>query len=391
MRRMSRPCPNCGNQLAEDSKFCTQCGTPAPQGDAPQTASAGRSPQRQDDAPKPASESQSQTRQDAAPETAGEGGSRYRRLLSDSADRLTDPSNQRFLKVDPSGGFLAVVAPILVWSAAAAILTWAIIGLLSLRFDLGFINLPDLLFSMLIIVGIMLSIAANSYVVYSYRGRSGPLWQALSYLPVIWAVLLSVGLGIMIWQVWTDFAGGPNELRRVMFSLIGIGVCGTYSGYLSLVVVGPDRIYLVVRRVIYVLTAIIAVEILDALWWAAGDLSGKEIGAHFIRAGWTAAVCVVVSAIIAVFMAQVRARKQRIGVLVTYVVLGLTGFTIAVYSLWGTFPPGALRFIHGGIVIVSITTIGLLLVQHFHRNKDTRSLTADGGERSDQPSSPMVP
>ena len=90
-------------------------------------------------------------------------------------------------------------------------------------------------------------------------------------------------------------------------------------------------------------------------------------------------------------MAQVRTSKQRIAVLVTYLVLGLTGFTIAVWSLWDTFPPGALRFIHGGIVIVSITTIGLLLVQHFHRNKDTRSLTADGGERSDQPSSPMVP
>ena len=47
-------------------------------------------------------------------------------------------------------------------------------------------------------------------------------------------------------------------------------------------------------RVMYVLTAIIAVEILDALWWAAGHLSGAEIGVHFIRAGWTAAICVFV-------------------------------------------------------------------------------------------------
>ncbi len=345
---MNEHCSNCGNQLAEDAKFCPQCGTSIPQDDAPETASEG---------------------------TASEGRGRYR----------------RFLKIDTSGGFLEIVAPILIWSAAVGVLTWAIIGLLSLRFDLGFIDLPDLLFSMLIIVGIMLSVAANSYLIYSYRGRSGPLWQALSYLPTIWAALLSVGLLIMIWQVWTDFAGGPNELRRAMFSLIGIGLCGTYAGYLSLVVIGPDRIYHVIRRVMYVLTAIIAVEILDALWWAAGHLSGAEIGVHFIRAGWTAAICVFVYAIIAVFMAQVRTSKQRIAVLVTYLVLGLTGFTIAVWSLWGTFPAGAIRFVHGGIVIVSITTIGLLLVQHFHRNKDTRGLSAGGAEGSGQPSPSMVP
>ena len=381
MRRISRDCPNCGSEIDEDAKFCTRCGTPIPQGDAREPSSAGRRQPRQDGAPEPAGESQSQQRQDDVPETASEG-----RRESEDRGRY-----QRILRVDPSGGFLAVVAPILIWSGAVSVLTWAIIGLLSLRFDLGFIDLPDLLFSMLIVVGIMVSVAANSYLVYSHRSRDGALWQALSYLPMLWAALLSTGLTIMIWQVWSDFAGGPNELRRVMFSLIGIGLCGTYAGYLSLVVVGPDRIYHVVRRVIYVLTAIIAVEILDALWWATGHLSGKEIGAHFIRAGWTAAICVVVFAVIAVLMAQVRARKQRIAVLVTYLVLGLTGFTIAVWTLWGTFDAGALRFIHGGIVIVSITTIGLLLVQHFHKHKDTSSVETGGGEPSGQPSPPMAP
>ena len=353
---MNGHCSDCGSQLAEDAKFCMRCGTPVPEDAAPDTASAGESRPHTDD----------------APATAGEGRSSYR----------------RFLKIDTSGGFLEIVAPILIWSAAVGVLTWATIGLLSLRFDLAFINLADLLFSMLIIVGVMLSVAANSYLVHSHQGRDGALWPALSYLPMIWAALLSVGLLIMIWQVWTDFAGGPNELRRAMFSLIGVGLCGTYAGFLSLVVIGPDRIYHVVRRVVYVLTAIIAVEILDALWWAAGHLSGAEIGVHFIRAGWTAAICVVVYAIIAVFTAQVKARKQRIAVLVTYLVLGLTGFTIAVWSLWGTFPAGAIRFIHGGIVIVSITTIGLLLVQHFHRNKAIRNLPAGSQDSQAQPSPP---
>ena len=208
---MNRHCSNCGTQLAEDAKFCMRCGAPVSEDATPVAASAGESRPRPDD----------------APEATGEDRSKYR----------------RFLKIDTSGGFLEIVAPILIWSAAVGVLTWTTIGLLSLRFDLAFINLPDLLFSMLIIVGIMLSVAANSYLVHSYQGRDGALWPALSYLPMIWAALLSVGLLIMIWQVWTDFAGGPNELRRAMFSLIGVGLCGTYAGYLSLVVIGPDRIY----------------------------------------------------------------------------------------------------------------------------------------------------
>ena len=55
---------------------------------------------------------------------------------------------------------------------------------------------------------------------------------------------------------------------------------------------------------VYVLMiAIIAVEILDALWWGTGHLSGAEIGVHFVRAGSTAAICVFVYSIIAVFLA----------------------------------------------------------------------------------------
>ena len=99
-------------------------------------------------------------------------------------------------------------------------------------------------------------------------------------------------------------------------------------------------------------------------------LTGAEIGTHFVRAGWTAFSCVVVYSIIAFFMAQARAKKLQISMLVAYLVLGVIGFTIAVGALWDTFPPGAIRFVHGAIVIVTVATIGLLMVQHFHRKRD---------------------
>ena len=278
------------------------------------------------------------------------------------------------------------MSPILIWTAAVGILTWSVLGLLSLRFDLSFLNLQDLFFTMLIIVGIILSVAANAFLVLSYRDRTGALGQVLKQLPMVWAAALCVGLSIMIWQVWTDFAGGPNELRRAMFSLIGVGVCGMYGGYLSLVVVGPNRIYQAVRWVLYVLIAIVALEILDALWWGTRGLSGAEIGMHFLRAGGTAFACVVAYSFIVFFMAQAKSKKRQTSVLIAYLVLGLFGFTIAVASLWDTFPAGAIRFVHGAIVMVTIATIGLLLVQQFHRKRNTGNPPADDAEATGQSS-----
>ncbi len=402
MERISRFCTNCGSELDEGAKFCAQCGSPAQQNDAPVAANESRGQPRKDNSPVAASEGIGRPRKDNALAAAGEGGRILRRddaPVAASEGRGQPPKGEapaaaaeawsgykRFLRIDPSGGFFAVVTPLLIWTAAAGILSWAVLGLLSLRFDLSFLNLQDLFFTMLIIIGIMLSVVANAYLVLSYRDRTGALGQVLRQLPMVWAAGLCVGLFIMIWQVWTDFAGGPNELRRAMFSVVGIGVCGTYGGYLSLVAIGPGRIYHAVRRVVYVLIAIIAVEILDALWWGTRHLSGAEIGTHFIRAGWTAFSCVVVYSIIAFFMAQARAKKLQISMLVAYLVLGVIGFTIAVGALWDTFPPGAIRFVHGAIVLVSVATIGLLMVQHFHRKRDAGNPPLASTGVSGQPS-----
>ena len=391
MARIGKYCTNCGGELNEGAKFCAQCGTPTRQHDAPVTADEGSEQPHNSDAPAAADEASGQPRKDNAPVAASEADRQPRQDDAPGAAEEAWSGYKRFLRIDLSGGFFAIVTPLFIWTAAAGILTWAVLGLLSLRFDLSFLNLQDLFFTMLIVIGIMLSVVANAYLVLSYRDRTGALGQVLSFLPMIWAALLCVGLFIMIWQVWTDFAGGPNELRRAMFSIVGIGVCGTYGGYLSLVAIGPGRIYHAVRRVVYVLIAIIAVEILDALWWGTGHLSGAEIGTHFLRAGWTAVISVAVYSIIAFFMAQTSGKKLQLRMLVTYLVLGVIGFTIAVGSLWDTFPPGAIRFVHGAIVIVTVTTIGLLLVQHFHRKRDTGNPPAGRAKASGQPSATTAP
>ncbi|MCY4438579.1 MAG: zinc-ribbon domain-containing protein [Chloroflexi bacterium] len=401
MERIGKFCTNCGSALSEGAKFCGQCGAPTqphearaaeaeptrqPRGeDAQVTPSQTGRPPREDPSMAAVSGAASQTRKDSAPvapreaatqppsddtsETVEAAGTQPRVRDAAVAPGKSLGGYKRFLRIDPSGGFLAVVTPLFIWIAAAGILAWAVLGLISLRFDLSFLNLEDLFFTMLIIIGIMLSVVANAYLALSYRDRAGALWQALSFLPVLWAAFLCVGLSIMIWQVWTDFAGGPNELRRAMFSLVGVGICGMYGGYLSLVVIGPARIYQAVRRVVYVLIALVAVEILDALWWGARDVPGIEMWEHFLRAGLTAVSCAIVYAIIAFFMAQARSKGSQTSMLVAYVILGVFGFTIAVGALWDTFPPGAIRFVHGAIVIVIVATIGLLVVQHFEKKK----------------------
>ncbi|MCY3690386.1 MAG: zinc ribbon domain-containing protein [Chloroflexota bacterium] len=336
-------CPGCGSGYDEGSKFCVRCGAAIPQNVSPEAATTTEA----------SSTAEPASARDASASGAG---STVRSVY------------QRYATIDASGGFLTTVGPVLIWSGAVGVLIWAIIGLISLRFDIGaIIDLESLLLSMLILVGIVLSTAVNYYLIHRFRERTGQLWDALSYLPFIWGALISVGLLIMILQVWTDFAWGPDDLRRAMFSLIGVGLCGTYGGYLALVDVGMTRIYRIVQGTLYPLLVLIAVEILDAIWLGSRGRSGQEMMDSFAAALGTAVSVVIVYSIVAALMSQARARKTRTFVLVAYVVLGLVGFTSAVGILWDDLPAGAMRFIHGGIVLVSIATIGLLLVRYLRR------------------------
>ena len=391
MVRMSSNCASCGSEIEEDASFCTRCGTPIQQGDSPEAEAEDRGSYQRVLAKCVSCGSEIEedvpfcTRCGTPVQQAAEGAKRPEADPTEAAAEGRG-SYQRFLTMDASGGFFATVAPALIWYGAAGVLIWSIIGLLSLRFDIAaVIDLPNLLFSMLIMVGIVVSATASYYLVRTYRERDGQLWYALSFLPVLWGALVSAGLFIMILQVWTDFSWGPDDLRRAMFSLIGVGLCGIYGGYLALVVTGPERIYQIARWVVYVLLAIIAVEILDATWLASRDLSGQELMDDFMAAGGTAILVAIVYSVIAVIMAQARDSKARLAVLVTYVILGLVGFTIAVWTLWDNLPAGAIRFVHGGTVFVSIATIGLLVVRHFHKNRDNPNVPTGNGRLSDQP------
>ena len=115
---------------------------------------------------------------------------------------------------------------------------WIVIGLISLRFELT-ADWSALLYTQLIILGVALTILANTYVMKIGRLRQRPAWghcgRIISYSPILWAAIAIVGLLMVIWPVWVSFSNAePKVLLKVMFSLITIGLCGTYAGFVSL-------------------------------------------------------------------------------------------------------------------------------------------------------------
>ena len=345
-------CVSCGNRLIAGTRFCTRCGTPVQPGDASEATQGQRG---------------------AYPGGAVEG----RTIL------------QRFQSISESNRFLATAGPVLIWYGAAVALVWTVIGLLSLRFDIGaHIELPNLLFSMLIMVGIVLTTTANYYLVHSYRERSGPRWHTFSYLPFIWGASIGAGLLIMILQVWTDFAWGPDDLRMTMFSLIGVGLCGTYGGYLALIVVGRERIFEITRVVAYILLAIIAVEILEATWMGSQNMTGQEMMEHFITAGWTATVVVVVYSTLAAFLAQTGDRKGSNHCSGCVRSAWASGVYYRRRRLVGQFPRGCNTVCPRRDSLRVHHYIGLLLVQHFHEKFSDGPNLPSGGAGSVEQSGP---
>ncbi len=321
MAASSRYCANCGSQAAETAAHCDRCGAQLPCSPEP-----GANP-------------------------------------SASQDRTTLGSYQRFLFPDMSGGFTGVTAPVAIWSLAIASLIWVVIGLLALRFDLsGTLELVDVLVSQLLVFGMAMSVAVNGVVVYYMRGKDGRFWMIAPSIPVAAALLLCGGLPILIYQVWYDSTGGLIE--KIMFMLIGLGSCLTHIGLLSLADVGPIMMYRVARWVAIGLTAIIAFEIVDALWITTSGITGEG----FSRAFWQALIVCASYLLIVGLMSPVKNRRVRNGALVAYFGVGLAGFLIAMSILWDNFDAGIARFTYGAVIAVAIASIGLLLVHHFHKN-----------------------
>ena len=214
-------------------------------------------------------------------------------------------------------------------------------------------------------VGIVACVIVNYYLILQHRARDESIQRALTYTPVVWGSLTCVGLVIIIPQMWADFTLGPDALRRSMVSLIGVGLCGTYGGYVTLIAMAPKRIYGFIRMMIYLVLIVVALEILDAIWLVGRELTGEELLEQFVNAGWAALAVLVIYSVIAGSLAQMDTGNFA-GVLFSYGSLGIVGFTVAVWFLWRFLEAGPIRLTFGGVVLVAITTIGLLLVQYVH-------------------------
>ncbi len=240
--------------------------------------------------------------------------------------------------------------------------------MVSLRFDIGSLpTLIDLLWSQLLIFGIMAAVFVNTYVMREYEDREvgGPRW--LRYLPAVWAALMSVGMAMLIVQIWTDYKAGPNFVLKIMYSLICVGGCGTYAGLISLVRIELNPVYAALRYAMYGLTFLVGVETLDAIWTVA-YLSSDDTGARF---GWVAIAAGAAAAafgVIGLVVHEVSHKQERSRVvgLVVYAALGLVGFSLAVLALWDALDAGAMRFVLGAAVTLTIATIALWMLRNFY-------------------------
>ena len=134
------------------------------------------------------------------------------------------------LHIDSSMDSTTILTRLLVWAVVLSVSAWVVIGLVSLRFDLTG-GLEDVFYSQLIIAGIFGIAIANAFIMGAGGfGGSG----VLAKTPILWGLLSIVGMFMLVWQVWVDFEGGSNEVLKVMYSLLGVGLCGTYAGFISL-------------------------------------------------------------------------------------------------------------------------------------------------------------
>ena len=246
-------------------------------------------------------------------------------------------------------------------------LFWIVVGLISLRFSLA-TSLADVAYSQLIIVGCLLVGLANGYVMQSggfNREGEGPVWRILAYSPVASAGTAIIGMLLLIWPVWTSFSSiEPNRLLQVMFTLITIGLCGTFAGFVSLAEVG--RIYRYLSWGLYVLIVALAVEIGESLW----RVERLQAGSTGEQAGMIGAVVVtatVVYAIVAVLMANAGTERSRTIALIWYFIAGIGGFTIGVWALWDSLEAGPHRLVLGLAMILCIGAVGLALLHYYNR------------------------
>ena len=248
---------------------------------------------------------------------------------------------------------------------------WIVIGLVSLRVDLQ-ADLWGVVKTQLAILGGIVIVLANEYVRKLGDSGAAERPKTVPILPVL-ALLSSLTAGIslviyIIW-LWVYFGNYDDAVLKTMLSLLTIGLCGTYSGAVSLVRV--DRVYRIVLWLVYLLVAVIAVEIMDYLWLQVAELSESDAGGLFARIGIVIAITTAAYIPVAFFILEwTKGEKSPIGAvvaLIVYFLIGIAGFTIGVLSLWGTLDAGPLRFVLGAAILLSTATVGLVLLHQYRR------------------------
>ena len=258
------------------------------------------------------------------------------------------------LHINGSMTTAVILSRLLLWAIVLSVSAWVVLGLVSLRFELRG-GLEDVFYSQLIIGGAFAIAIASAFT--ASNGGGG----AVAKTSPLWGLMAIVGMGMLVWQVWVDFEGGSNDVLKVMYSLLGVGLCGLYAGFVALPSI--DRAYRVLRWAMYLLTVILAVEILEGLW-TQETLSGAGAGREFGRVAVAVGVALVFYALAALIIARASTLTRAV---VAYAVMGLIGFGMVLVSLWDTLDAGPLRFVLGASLLLAICTMGLVMM-HAYRN-----------------------
>ena len=282
-------------------------------------------------------------------------------------EKLREQISFEKLQFDRSKGALSLTTTVLRWAIVVSIVMWVLMGLVSLRFDLSG-NFLDIFYSQLIVAGIIVVAIANIFI-SDMGGFGGNHRYKFSVLvPTLSGITANLGLLLLMWYVWTDFTVGPNWLMKLTYSFLGLGLCGTFAGFVTLASI--DRKFRLLQWATYILTAVVAVETLDALW-SVKVLSISSAGREFALVGIVAGITFGAYTILAWIAKGASTEKARVYNLYIYTALGLIGYATALVYLWDTLDAGPVRFVYGAAVVLTILADALALLHYYANNPMT--------------------
>ena len=278
--------------------------------------------------------------------------------------KLRDQISYDQLRFDRSRGALSLTTTVFRWAIVISVVMWVVMGLVSLRFDLSG-NFLDIMYSQLIVAGIIVLAIANIFIADMGGFGRNRGYKASVLGPILSGISASIGLALLLWYVWTDFNVGPNELMKVTYSLLGLGLCGTFAGFVTLASI-PANLR-VLQWTTYLLTAIVAGETLDALW-SVRVLSIETAGREFAVVGIVAAITFSGYTVLALIAKGASSEKYRTYNLYIYTALGLVGYGVALFYLWENLDAGPVRFVYGASVVLTIVAVAIAILHYFTVN-----------------------